>query len=82
MYAPNGHFSLCRHCGRPLRQALPCPLCGRSCCRWKCYTEHVDRHRGSGEDGPTHRGEGSSLNGHGETIFAAAAGGETAGAFN
>jgi hypothetical protein len=49
--ANRAHFSLCGHCGRPLRQALPCPLCGRSCCRWRCYTEHVDRHRGAGEDG-------------------------------
>ncbi len=48
------HFSLCGCCGRPPRRALPCPLCGRPCFRWKCYTEHVDRHREAERRSPEH----------------------------
>jgi hypothetical protein len=51
----SNHFGLCRYCGRPLRHAVACPLCGRSCCRWQCYTQHVDWHRRAEERRPAPR---------------------------
>jgi hypothetical protein len=39
------HFSLCERCGRPAVHAVCCPICGRSCCRWKCYARHLNHHQ-------------------------------------
>lgn len=39
------HFSLCGRCNRPALRGVCCPICGRRCCRWKCYAHHMDQHR-------------------------------------
>lgn len=49
MQSFKGHFSLCGRCGRPAVHAVSCPICGRSCCRWKCYAHHLDQHRAVGQ---------------------------------
>jgi hypothetical protein len=38
------HFSVCARCGRPVRHAVSCPMCGKACCRWDCYVRHLDHH--------------------------------------
>jgi hypothetical protein len=36
--------SRCFACGRPLRNAVFCQLCGTSLCSWACYSAHVAGH--------------------------------------
>jgi hypothetical protein len=56
---PGIHYSQCEQCRRPICHAVVCPVCGRSCCRWGCYTHHVARHRASraGQPEAPHRVE-------------------------
>jgi hypothetical protein len=34
----------CQQCGRKLRDAIFCPLCGRLLCCWTCFEQHASVH--------------------------------------
>ena len=36
--------SQCVLCGGRLRNAVFCPVCGRSSCSWACYIRHLAQH--------------------------------------
>jgi hypothetical protein len=46
--------SKCLLCGRRLRNAVFCPICGSSLCSWVCYIKHIAEHallKGAKTDG-------------------------------
>jgi hypothetical protein len=38
--------NVCFLCGRRLRNAVFCPLCGSSLCSWECHIKHSAAHSG------------------------------------
>jgi hypothetical protein len=41
---PTTETSQCVTCGGRLRNAVFCPVCGRSSCSWACYMQHLAQH--------------------------------------
>jgi hypothetical protein len=47
----------CVLCGGRLRNAIFCPLCGRSSCSWACYMRHLAQHSLSSGRPSTYRSD-------------------------
>jgi len=41
---PKSAGNECQQCGRKLRDAIFCPLCGQLLCCWKCFEQHATDH--------------------------------------